>query len=79
VCVRARAETHNTLAQGSDTHPLFVFLTTETEFPGPISWNFAKFLIDRQGRVFARFPPKEKPSSPAVVAAIEEALATPKL
>ena len=41
--------------------------------PG-ILWNFEKFLVDRHGRVVARFSPEVLPDDPAVVAAIETAL-----
>ena len=42
--------------------------------PG-ILWNFEKFLIDRQGKVVARFSPEVTPDDPAIIAAIEAALA----
>lgn len=42
--------------------------------PG-ILWNFEKFLIDRQGNVVARFSPEMVPDDPAIVGAIERALA----
>jgi glutathione peroxidase len=48
--------------------------TTNPE-PG-ILWNFEKFLIDRQGKVVARFSPEIVPDDPAVIAAIEKTLAT---
>jgi glutathione peroxidase len=41
--------------------------------PG-ILWNFEKFLIDRQGKVIARFSPEMVPDDPAIVSAIERAL-----
>jgi glutathione peroxidase len=47
--------------------------TTNPE-PG-ILWNFEKFLIDRQGKVIARFSPEVVPDDPAVIGAIEAALA----
>ncbi len=37
-------------------------------------WNFEKFLVDRQGRVVARFAPDMLPEDPRVVRAIEAAL-----
>ena len=46
--------------------------TTNPE-PG-ILWNFEKFLIDRNGKVAARFSPEVLPDDPAIVAAIESAL-----
>jgi glutathione peroxidase len=47
--------------------------TTNPE-PG-ILWNFEKFLIGRDGNVMARFSPEVVPDDPAIVAAIEAALA----
>ncbi|MER3430614.1 MAG: glutathione peroxidase [Blastocatellia bacterium] len=63
---------------GSDQHPLYRFLTnkkTNPDFGGDISWNFNKFLIDRNGKIVARFGSKDKPDDPSVIAAIEKALA----
>ena len=42
--------------------------------PSEISWNFEKFLIDRQGRVARRFAPDTKPGDEVLVKAIEGAL-----
>ena len=42
--------------------------------PG-ILWNFEKFLVGRDGKVVARFSPEVAPDDPAVVGAIEAALA----
>jgi glutathione peroxidase len=42
--------------------------------PG-ILWNFEKFLVDRNGVVVGRFSPEVTPDDPAVIAAIEKALA----
>ena len=39
-----------------------------------ILWNFEKFVIDRSGRVVARFSPELTPDDPLVAAAIEAAL-----
>lgn len=60
---------------GANIHPLYKYLTTETNFPGEIGWNFTKFLIDRKGNVVARFASKIKPDAPEVIAKIEELLA----
>jgi glutathione peroxidase len=54
------------------------FLGKSGAVPNPepgILWNFEKFLIDRTGKVIARFSPEVVPDDPAVVAAIEAALA----
>ncbi|OHX13088.1 glutathione peroxidase [Chromobacterium sphagni] len=48
---------------GRAAHPLWRYLKHQK--PGllgkPIRWNFSKFLIDRQGRVVARFAPFTRP------------------
>jgi glutathione peroxidase len=64
--------------KGEDQDPLYSYLTskeTNPEFAGDIKWNFSKFLIDRKGKIVARFEPKVKPDSPEVVAAIEKYIA----
>jgi glutathione peroxidase len=63
--------------KGEDQHPLYRFLTskeTNPEFAGEITWNFNKFLIDRNGKVVARFSSKDKPESDVVIQAIEKYL-----
>jgi glutathione peroxidase len=60
--------------KGDDIHPLYKYLTTETDFKGDIGWNFAKFLVNRKGKVIARFDPRTKIEEPEVLAAIQEAL-----
>jgi glutathione peroxidase len=69
------------VVKGEGIHPLYDFLTspaTDPKFSGPITWNFAKFLVNRKGEVIARFEPKEKPESPKVSSAIEKALVDSK-
>jgi glutathione peroxidase len=66
------------VVKGEGIDPLYEFLTkksTNPKFAGDISWNFAKFLVNRKGEVIARFDPRDKPTSPAVTVAIENALA----
>lgn len=47
-----------------------------TPNPAPeLLWNFEKFLVGRDGAVVARFSPDTAPDDPALVAAIEQALA----
>ncbi len=61
---------------GANRHPLYMQLAGDgSPFAGDIEWNFAKFLIGRDGEVLARFPAKMKPDDPKVVAAIDAALA----
>lgn len=56
---------------GADRHPLYAELAGDE----PISWNFEKFLIARDGSVAARFSPRTAPEDPAVIAAVERELA----
>lgn len=61
---------------GEHRHPLYVALAgKDSPFPGDIGWNFAKFIIGRDGRILHRFAPDVTPNSPEVIAAIEAALA----
>ena len=63
---------------GETAAPLYKHLTAQDTKPvgaGKISWNFEKFLLDRQGNVVARFAPRTAPDAPEVVKAIEESLA----
>ena len=50
---------------GKETHPVFKYL--KDQLPGKlgkrIKWNFTKFLIASDGRVYARFAPTVKPGS----------------
>ena len=48
---------------GKDAHPLFVYLTSQTENGKvkKVKWNFTKFLIGRNGEFLARFEPTDKP------------------
>ncbi|MBX3291065.1 MAG: glutathione peroxidase [Acidobacteria bacterium] len=64
--------------KGADQHPFYSFLThkeTNPGFDGDITWNFEKFLADKDGKIIARFTPKTKPEDEKVVEAIEKALA----
>lgn len=67
---------------GEAKAPLYAFLTSKEKngaFGGEIEWNFAKFLIGRDGQVVARFKPDVKPDDPEVVKALEAELAKESL
>jgi glutathione peroxidase len=62
---------------GPDKHPLYRFLTekaTNPEFSGEVSWNFEKFLVDKTGRIVARFEPGVKPDDPKLVETVNKYL-----
>ena len=76
------------VVKGDGQHPLYRHLIAaepRAEFPAgnrpanaddsAIHWNFEKFLIDRNGKIAARFAPDMVPENPRVVAAIEAELA----
>lgn len=62
--------------KGEDQHPLFTHLTSadNPDFTGEISWNFEKFLVDRNGNVVRRFKSDVKPMSEELTNAISENL-----
>jgi glutathione peroxidase len=60
-----------------NAHPLFVALTNpESPIPGPITWNFNKFLIGRDGVLKARFASDTEPDSLELNNAIQRELET---
>ena len=62
--------------KGDEQHPLYAALTgPESPAPGPVKWNFGKFLIGRDGKIIARFDSKVTPDSAELTKAIEAALA----
>ena len=63
---------------GDDACGLYKYLTgleLQPKGAGKVSWNFEKFLIDRDGNVIARFGPRTDPMGDDFVAAVEKALA----
>ena len=65
------------VVKGEGIDPLYKYLTEQETKPaakGPISWNFEKFLVSKDGKVVARFTPKTKPSDAPFVEAVEAEL-----
>lgn len=62
--------------KGDDQHPLFTYLTSadNPDFTGDISWNFEKFLVDRNGNVVRRFKSNVEPMSDELTNAVSENL-----
>lgn len=63
---------------GDDAAPIYKFLTAQEVKPkgkGTVSWNFEKFLIDREGNLVNRFAPPTKPNDAQLVKSIESELA----
>lgn len=58
--------------KGENKSPLYSFLTAGgLEEP---SWNFTKYLVNRDGQVIARFAPRTAPDDPQLREAIAKAL-----
>ena len=63
---------------GDQAAPIYKYLTSKDVQPagkGEVSWNFEKFLIDREGNLIHRFAPRTKPDDAELVKAIDSALA----
>jgi glutathione peroxidase len=59
---------------GSEQSPVYSFLMSSGHLP---AWNFAKYLIGRDGKVLAFFPSEVTPESAQLRHAIDTALAAP--
>ena len=62
---------------GEKAAPIYKHLTSVDAKPagkGPITWNFCKFLIDRDGQVASRFKHSADPTGNEMVKAIESEL-----
>ncbi len=64
------------VVKGTGITPLYEYLTTKTDkkFQGPIDWNFAKFVVGRDGEVVARFKAPVAPDDKKVIETIEAEL-----
>ncbi len=58
------------VVKGEGQHPLYAALTEGKA----ITWNFEKFLVDRDGNVAERFTPDVTPDAEKVLSSIEKAL-----
>lgn len=64
--------------KGDDKAPLYKQLTSgagDPKLAGEVDWNFAKFLVGRDGKLVARFKASTKPDNPDFVKAVEAELA----
>lgn len=62
------------VVKGEGQAPLFQYLTTaeNPDKKGEISWNFEKFLVNKEGQLVRRFEPKMKPNDEKIIEAIKE-------
>jgi glutathione peroxidase len=63
--------------RGKDQAALYEFLTSDKKGTtgGNIHWSFTKFVVDRTGKVVARFEPHVAPNSPELQVTLEDVLA----
>jgi glutathione peroxidase len=61
--------------KGDNKHPLYRYLTEQSQFPGEVEWNFQKYLVDRSGKIVARYHHRTKPLAPEIVQDVERVLA----
>lgn len=61
------------VVKGEGIHPLYQWLTGKTDRK-EIEWNFAKFIVSRDGTKAWRFPSRTKPDAPEVLKVIEQQL-----
>ena len=56
--------------KGEDMHPVYKFLTQKSNnkvLDATVSWNFNKFLLDKNGKMIAHFGSKVKPDSEEIL------------
>jgi glutathione peroxidase len=61
---------------GGGASPVYDFLKVAAGDTSPILWNFAKFIVRRDGTVLGRYGPKTSPC--ALEPQIQECLAAPQ-
>lgn len=59
--------------RGDDATHLFKVLAEQSTAP---KWNFYKYVVDRQGKVIAQFSSLTKPDDPALIEAVQKAIAS---
>ena len=62
------------VVKGDGIDPLYQWLIAKADRHEDIEWNFAKFLIGKDGTVIGRFTPKTQPDDPKLVQAVEAAI-----
>ena len=63
------------VVKGDEQHALYKQLSGQAKpLGGDPSWNFTKFLVDKDGKVVARFEPRIDPSDATFVKKIDELL-----
>jgi len=61
---------------GDEMHPMYRWLIAKSGRDAAIEWNFAKFIVNRDGKTLKRFSPRTKPDDKEFLAALDSALNT---
>ena len=59
---------------GDQAIPMFKQLAAQSSAP---RWNFYKYVVNRRGQVIASFSSQTQPDDPALIKALEQAIASP--
>ncbi len=60
--------------KGKDQDPLYRYITKDSPYPGDIKWNFQKYLVDRSGKIAAKYMSAVDPMSKEVRDQVEKLL-----
>lgn len=63
--------------KGKDIHPLYKYLTSKKEngvLDAPVSWNFQKFLINKEGKLVQSFSPRTNVTEQEFTQALDKLL-----
>lgn len=63
--------------KGKDIHPLYQYLTQKSKnglLDAPVTWNFQKFLINKEGKLVASFNPKTTVEEQSFLEILEDIL-----
>jgi glutathione peroxidase len=60
--------------KGKDQHPLYKYITNDSPFTGDVKWNFQKYLVDKEGKIVARYLSAVDPMSKEVREEVEKLL-----
>jgi glutathione peroxidase len=61
-------------AIGEEIHPLYAWLTSQSDPQEEVKWNFEKFLISKEGKLLERYPSNVTPNDPDLAEDINKAL-----
>lgn len=69
----------SSVKSGPEQNPVFAALTGKSSpFPGEVGWNFAKFLVGRDGKLVKRFDTSVEPDDGDLLKSLEAALTVKK-